>query len=228
MSAGRSTGWLQTPLWEPQISWKATPVAQLPAWTDAKRVCVDVECRDDNLYDLGPGVRRGGYVCGIAFAIEDGPAHYLPIRHEGGGNLPEQQVWAYLRDQSDTFGGEVVFNSAPYDLDYLWDNKVEFKKAIFHRDVQVGEPLLDELPEEVRPRRDLRPPWLARQGRDRAARARQGVGRRSEEGSLAPPRWCRGTLRDRRRASLRYRSCARRRRRSRSRTCARRTTWSRA
>ena len=143
--AQKAAGWLQAPLWEPELTWKATPVSQMPAWTDAKRVCVDIECRDDKLFELGPGVRRGGYVCGIAFAIEDGPAHYLPIRHEGGGNLSADHVWAYLRDQAAGFGGEVVFNSAPYDLDYLWEHKVEFTKALFHRDVQVAEPLLDEL-----------------------------------------------------------------------------------
>ena len=143
--AQKAAGWLQAPLWEPELTWKPTPVSALPTWTDAKRVCVDVECRDDHLYELGPGVRRGGYVCGIAFAIEGGAAHYLPIRHEGGGNLPESQVWTYLRDQAREFTGEVVFNSAPYDLDYLWENKVEFIKAVFHRDVQVAEPLLDEL-----------------------------------------------------------------------------------
>jgi DNA polymerase I-like protein with 3'-5' exonuclease and polymerase domains len=143
--AQKASGWLQAPLWEPELTWKPTPVAQLPAWTDAKRICVDVECRDDRLYELGPGVRRGGYVCGIAFAIEDGPAHYLPIRHEGGGNLSAEHVWSYLHDQAKSFGGEVVFNSAPYDLDYLWENKVEFTKVLFHRDVQVAEPLLDEL-----------------------------------------------------------------------------------
>ena len=139
------TAWLQTPLWKPQLTWQPTPVAQLPTWTDAKRICVDVECRDDNLHQLGPGVRRGGYVCGVAFAIEDGPAHYLPVRHEGGGNLDADHVWAYLHDQAREFCGEVVFNSAPYDLDYLWENKVEFVKAKAHRDVQVAEPLLDEL-----------------------------------------------------------------------------------
>lgn len=143
--AAKAAGWLQMPLEAPAITWKATPVSQLPSWGDAKRVCLDVECRDDHLYELGPGVRRGGYVCGIAFAIEDGPAHYLPIRHEGGGNLPIEAVWSYLREQALEFSGEVIFNSAPYDLDYLWENKVEFKKALFHRDVQVGEPLLDEL-----------------------------------------------------------------------------------
>jgi DNA polymerase I-like protein with 3'-5' exonuclease and polymerase domains len=143
--AQKASGWLQAPLWEPELTWKATPVSQLPAWTDAKRICIDVECRDDHIYELGPGVRRGGYVCGVAFAIEDGPAHYLPIRHEGGGNLSAEHVWSYLHDQAKSFGGEAVFNSAPYDLDYLWENKVEFTNVLFHRDVQVAEPLLDEL-----------------------------------------------------------------------------------
>ena len=142
--AEKAAGWLQTPLFAPALTWEATPVAQLPVWTDAKRICVDIETRDDHLYELGPGVRRGGYVCGIAFAIEDGPAHYLPIRHDGGGNLPEAQCWDYLRDQAANFTGEVLFNSASYDLDYLWENKVEFKRASWHRDVQNAEPILDE------------------------------------------------------------------------------------
>ena len=143
--AQKAAGWLQASFFTPEITWQATPVSQMPSWTDAKRVCVDVECRDDHLFQLGPGVRRGGFVCGVAFAIEDGPAHYLPVRHEGGGNLPEEHVWDYLRDQAKVFEGEVVFNSAPYDLDWLWENKVEYKRAKKHRDVQVAEPLLDEL-----------------------------------------------------------------------------------
>jgi len=144
-AAKNNNGWLQAPLWAPPLTWQPTPVAQLPVWTDAKRICVDVECRDDDLKKLGPGVRRGGYVCGIAFAIEDGPAHYLPVAHEGGGNQNSEHVWAYLKDQAANFTGEVVFNSAPYDLDYLWEGGVFFSNALFHRDVQVAEPLLDEL-----------------------------------------------------------------------------------
>lgn len=136
--------WLNLPLFPPPITWQAPNLTELPSWRDAKRVCVDIECRDDDLFELGPGVRRGGYVCGIAFAIEDGPSAYLPIRHEGGGNLPEAQVWSYLRDQAATFEHEIVGNSLPYDLDYLWENGVEFKKAT-HRDVQNAGPILDEL-----------------------------------------------------------------------------------
>jgi DNA polymerase I-like protein with 3'-5' exonuclease and polymerase domains len=141
----RDAGWLQIPLQAPEITWTAPDLATLPSWQDAKRICLDVECRDDDLSALGPGVRRGGYVCGVSFAIEDGAAHYLPIRHEGGGNLDQKQVWAYLRDNASLFTGEFVFNSAPYDLDYLWQNGVDTGNAKWIRDVQVAEPLLDEL-----------------------------------------------------------------------------------
>jgi DNA polymerase I-like protein with 3'-5' exonuclease and polymerase domains len=141
----REAPWLNLPLFAPPISWQAPKVSDLPAWTDAKRICLDVECRDDDLYELGPGVRRGGYVCGIAFAIEDGPAHYLPVAHEGGGNVEvPEHAWAYLRDQAAAFTGEVVFNSAPYDLDYLWENGVFLPKIKALLDVQNAEPLLDE------------------------------------------------------------------------------------
>lgn len=140
----QNNGWLQMPLNPTPITWKATPVSELPAWTDAKRICLDVECRDDHLYELGPGVRRGGYVCGVAFAIEDGPAHYLPMRHEGGGNLSVEHVWQYVRDNVAAFSGELVFNMAPYDLDYLWENGVSTDHCKI-LDVQNAEPILDEL-----------------------------------------------------------------------------------
>ena len=141
----RDPGWIQTPLWQPPLTWTPPKLSELPSWRDARRICLDVECRDDRIHELGPGVRRGGYVCGIAFAIEDGQAHYLPIRHEGGGNLDPTHVWNYLRDNAALLGGEVVFNSAPYDLDYLWENGVAFPKVKFYRDVQVAEPILDDL-----------------------------------------------------------------------------------
>lgn len=143
--AEKAAGWLNVPMFAPPITWTAPRVADLPAWEGSKRVCLDVECRDDDLYELGPGVRRGGYVCGIAFAIEDGPAHYLPIRHEGGGNLAPEQVWNYVQAQAREFTGDVVFNMAPYDLDYLWENGVDFAKAKAILDVQNSEPILDEL-----------------------------------------------------------------------------------
>jgi len=119
-------------------------MSELPSWGDAKRVAVDVETRDPQLIKLGPGVRRDGYVVGISFALERGPAHYLPIHHESGGNVDPETIWRYLRDQGRNFKGILVGANLPYDLDYLEENRVTFPRVKFFRDVQVAEPLIDE------------------------------------------------------------------------------------
>lgn len=106
---------------------------------------MDVETRDDHLKDLGIGVRRGAYMTGIGFAIEDGPKHYLPMRHEGGDNLPEDQVLAYMRAQGKTFKGEIVGANLSYDLDYLWEQEINFPEVSYFRDVQIAAPLINEL-----------------------------------------------------------------------------------
>ena len=80
---------------------------------------------------------------GVSFAIEDGPAHYLPVRHEGGGNLDSDQVWSYLRKQSQEYTGDIVGANLSYDMDYLRTQNVPFDRCRF-RDIQIAEPLLDE------------------------------------------------------------------------------------
>lgn len=141
----RDAGWLQTPLFAPPITWRAPSMHALPSWAGAARVAIDIECRDDDLSALGPGVRRGGYICGVSFAIEDGPCHYLPIRHEGGGNIDESTVLRYLRDQAADFTGTIIGAGLQYDLDYLWQYGVIFGRATRHACVQIAEGLLDEL-----------------------------------------------------------------------------------
>lgn len=133
------------PLFAPESEWRPPAMADLPSWTGAKRIAVDVETRDQHLKELGIGVRRGGYITGVSFAIEDGPAHYLPMHHEGGDNLPEAQVLAYLRDQARGFNGDVVGANLQYDLDYLWEEQVEFGADARFRDIQVADPLIYEL-----------------------------------------------------------------------------------
>jgi DNA polymerase I-like protein with 3'-5' exonuclease and polymerase domains len=79
----------------------------------------------------------------VAFAIEDGPAAYLPMRHKGGDNLDPARVVAYLKDQAACFGGDIVGAHLPYDIDFLAEEGIEFRPRRY-RDVQVAEPLLDE------------------------------------------------------------------------------------
>ena len=139
------TASLQLPLFEPPTTWEPTPVDQLPSWENAKRVAIDIETFDPTLKKLGPGVRRGAFIAGVSFAIEDGPAYYLPMRHLGGGNLPPEKVEEYLKDQSSKFSGDLCGANLQYDLDFLAEVSVEFQSVRFMRDVQLAEPILDEL-----------------------------------------------------------------------------------
>lgn len=130
---------------QPKSDWAATPVSKLPDWPEHGRVGIDTETHDEHLKQFGIGVRRGGYVSGISFAIDGGPGHYLPIRHEGGGNLDTAQVKAYMAHQASRFKGELVGANMGYDLEYLHAEGVKFNSVRRFRDVQVIEPLLDEL-----------------------------------------------------------------------------------
>lgn len=136
---------VQEPLFVPEADWRPTPVDRLPSWEGAKRVGIDVETRDDSIgQKLGPGTRRGGYLIGISFAIEDGPAHYLPFRHEGGDNLDEKTCLAYIKDQLRDFSGTLVGANLSYDIDYLLQYGIVFHPDVVFKDIQIAEPLLDE------------------------------------------------------------------------------------
>lgn len=140
-----NSGPLQMPLFAPESHWSPPPMADLPSWADAKRICVDVETKDPHLKQLGIGVRRGGFITGVSFTIEDGPSAYLPMRHEGGDNLDEAQVLAYLRAQAKDFKGDLVGANLQYDLDYLLEDQIDFKQVRYFRDIQVADPLIYEL-----------------------------------------------------------------------------------
>jgi len=135
---------MQLPLFTPKSTWTAPAVSSLPSWAEAKRIAIDIETRDPQLKKLGPGVRRDGYITGVSFAIEDGPAFYLPVAHEAGGNLDPKHVFAYLRDQGLAFKGDLVTANGQYDLDYLAHRGVRFTPR-FYRDVQIADPLICEL-----------------------------------------------------------------------------------
>lgn len=130
----------------PHSDWVAPRLSTLPSWASAKRVSVDVETKDPDIKLLGPGVRRpGNRVVGIAFAIEDGPEHYLPMSHEGGGNCEEgpAAVWAYVRGEMKSFRGHILGAKLDYDGDWMADET----DILSHpwMDVQVADPLIDEL-----------------------------------------------------------------------------------
>lgn len=135
---------IQRPMFDPHVEWELPRLADLPSWEGARRVAIDLETCDPELKETGIGVRRAGYAVGVAFAIDGGPSAYLPIAHATGPNLDAQKVIQYLRDQAAVFRGEIVGANLPYDLDYLLQMGIEFRPSFF-RDVQIAEPLLDEL-----------------------------------------------------------------------------------
>jgi DNA polymerase I-like protein with 3'-5' exonuclease and polymerase domains len=119
-------------------------LSDLPSWKDVKRVGFDIETCDPHLYKLGPGVRRGGFIAGVSFAFDGGPQFYLPIRHQGGGNLNPDHVLDYLKDQTRVFTGDLVGAHLSYDLDYCAEEGIWFGNANIC-DIQVAEALIDEL-----------------------------------------------------------------------------------
>lgn len=143
---------VQLPLFQPRNDWKAPRLSELPSWKGARRVAYDIETRDPQLTKLGPGVRRDGRMVGFSFAIEwedtynllKAQSWYIPIGHEGGGNVDRDHAIQYLKDQADCFTGDIISANGQYDFDYSAQEGVIFKKVRFHRDIQIAEPLLDE------------------------------------------------------------------------------------
>ncbi len=131
------------PTFRPTSDWVAPSLASLPDFKNAKRIGYDLETKDPHLKTLGPGVRTGAEIIGVSIAIEDGPDFYLPIGHSEG-NLDREQVIRYVQDNAAEFKGDVVGANLQYDLDFSAEAGIWFPHATA-RDVQVAEPLLDEL-----------------------------------------------------------------------------------
>ena len=139
---------MQLPLgiFEPSSGWTPPDLSALPSWKGIKRIGCDTETKDPQLKQLGPGPRRdGSHVVGVSFAIEDGPGFYLPIRHEGGGNLDLTNTLRYLRDNAAAFDGTLVGMNLGYDLDFLAEEGVTFDNTAWFRDISVADPLINEL-----------------------------------------------------------------------------------
>lgn len=132
----------QSPLFAPDVTWTAP--ASLPDLRGAKRLCVDCETKDPGLKANGIGVRRGSKIVGLAIGTDRGDRYYLPVGHEGGGNLDEGVVREWAREELNAFTGEVVGAHLAYDLDFLAEWGVDFSNATAFHDVQVIETLLDE------------------------------------------------------------------------------------
>lgn len=125
----------------PDTGWR--PPDSFPNLSVAKRIAVDLETKDLELREKGPGVRRGAHIIGIAVGTDDGGRWYFPMRHEVGSehNLDPDSVIAWARDNlsgpCDKVGANLL-----YEADFLQEAGVILGGRWL--DVQVAEPLLNE------------------------------------------------------------------------------------
>ena len=129
----------QIPLLQTESQW--CPPEILPDLTKAETIAVDLETRDPNLLNKGPGWATGdGYVIGVALAVDDW-AGYFPIRHDNGSNLDKDLVFRWLKDQLATTSNK-VFHNALYDVGWLKREGIPINGEI--KDTLIAAPLLDE------------------------------------------------------------------------------------
>lgn len=120
-----------------------TMPTEFPDLSTARGIAVDIETRDDSLKQMGPGVRRGGYIVGIAVVTSDKEFRaYYPIAHDDGPNLNKSRVLAWLRDELKRDQPKIGANLL-YDFDYLTHAGVIIGGDRW-LDVQNAEPLIDE------------------------------------------------------------------------------------
>lgn len=125
----------------PESPW--TPPAQLPDRLEGL-VGIDVETEDRGLgAGSGPGWawRGGGRLAGIGVSA-DNFRGYLPIAHEGGGNMDSRIVLRWLNDVLADETQPKVGANLLYDLGWLKRAGVEVRGPL--HDVLWAEALLDE------------------------------------------------------------------------------------
>lgn len=124
----------------PDTGW--VPPTSFPDLSSASCISVDLETRDDDLFEKGPGPLRGSYIVGIAVGVPTGERWYFPIRHERGFNFDPEHVLAWARVNLCREGQPKVGANLMYDLEFLYREGVPVTGPFW--DVQIAEPLLDE------------------------------------------------------------------------------------
>jgi DNA polymerase I-like protein with 3'-5' exonuclease and polymerase domains len=128
-------------LFEPKSSWVHGKIPEHLTSQSVKRLAIDVESRDPDLIERGPGFLRGrAEVVGIS--LSDGVGKwYLPIGHLSGGNMDRDNVIRFMRDLTKV-SREWIGANIQYDLEAL--NSLEITLDGTFRDIQITDALIDE------------------------------------------------------------------------------------
>lgn len=107
-----------------------------------EKIAVDIETKDPNLLDKGPGVyRKDGYIVGVSFANRN-IAEYYPLKHPDTTGEEREKNLKYIAAQLIKPNSKIFANSL-YDMDWLKNfQNLEINGII--EDIQIAEPLLDE------------------------------------------------------------------------------------
>lgn len=129
----------QNPLFPPHCEW--IPPDSFPDLSSAKEIAIDLETRDENLENYGPGwPRKDGYIVGYAVAV-DGWMGYFPVAHQGGGNLDKGVVERWMQRVLSLDCPKVMHNAA-YDLGWLLASGFTVNGTII--DTMIAAACLDE------------------------------------------------------------------------------------
>lgn len=115
-----------------------------PRLWEADLVSLDLETRDPNLMERGPGdIREDGEVVGIALAA-DGFSRYYPIRHADGPNCEVEPVVRYVREVLER-APAITGANLYYDFGWARTLGIDLEPFSFRVcDCQLYEPLIDE------------------------------------------------------------------------------------
>jgi DNA polymerase I-like protein with 3'-5' exonuclease and polymerase domains len=124
----------------PDVEWFMP--SEFPDLTRHTLMAIDLETRDPQLTELGPGwATKNGEVIGIAVAAGDFSG-YFPIAHANGPNLDKKLTLRWLQKQLATPHMTKVMHNASYDTGWLMAEGVNIQGPII--DTMLAAPLLDE------------------------------------------------------------------------------------
>jgi DNA polymerase I-like protein with 3'-5' exonuclease and polymerase domains len=136
----------------PDLGWKAP--TEFPNLSAATMISFDVETKDPELGDAGPGwARHKGHIIGYSLAAIDRLGNtgrwYFPMRHEveGHDNLDVTNCIAYAKHWLEMPGLPKVGANILYDIGWWGEEGVDVKGP-FH-DIQFAEALIDSTADSV-------------------------------------------------------------------------------
>jgi DNA polymerase I-like protein with 3'-5' exonuclease and polymerase domains len=129
----------QIGMFKPKSEW--VPPMDFPNIKDADKIAIDLETKDPNIMDKGPGwATKDGEIIGVAIAV-DGWKGYYPIRHETGFNHDPRVVFDWLNEML-SGEGEKIAHNATYDFGWLEAEGVKWNGRII--DTMIAAPLINE------------------------------------------------------------------------------------